>query len=521
MRTVDNILIDINNAVKGNTKSFNKNLHSLCCELIELVSNSEEYSLVSKNYIEELLPITDIYHQIYLRTILMHMIPSSDTFCEVIKLCMECLDNVYLKQFMYQQCAVFRFNTPSVSSIQSDTLLWKFHQSIVSDFKNQLSEYLLPINIDERDKKLVVVICDQYISKLHGPTKTTSDRCKILIEKYNKRVLLINTGEVLNRVGELPIYNQKIGNYIEGFENLEVVNWKGCDIPFFQCPKGMPDIDIYIYLLKALQKLKPYYVVSIGADGFFAQLVNYIVPVLTVGLCPSRITFTETACQTISRDLNNDDLQLLNNVNVKLDSVIKSTFSSSCIEKTHSMNRKEIGVLENSIILCIVGGRLGIEMDEDFMQMLVEISYLNPNVEYVVLGGFGNGISIENLPCYEQLAEKIHFCGMVKDILAYLELCDLYINPRRIGGGTSAVEALHVGVPVISTNFGDVAVNVGSDFIVSDYAEMISKVNQYIADNEYYKSQSIKAKERAEYLLDSDRHFIDTLKEFESRIQFS
>jgi predicted O-linked N-acetylglucosamine transferase (SPINDLY family) len=31
---------------------------------------------------------------------------------------------------------------------------------------------------------------------------------------------------------------------------------------------------------------------------------------------------------------------------------------------------------------------------------------------------------------------------------------DIYINPTRRGGGTSAVEALSKGIPVITVNYG-------------------------------------------------------------------
>lgn len=107
--------------------------------------------------------------------------------------------------------------------------------------------------------------------------------------------------------------------------------------------------------------------------------------------------------------------------------------------------------------------------------------------------------------------------GAVKEVLAYMELCDLYINPIRTGGGISCVEAMIKGVPVVTTGKGDVALNAGEGFVVKDYEEMKKITLRYINDIEFYMKQSEKAKERANELIDTDRVFWEVICEFMER----
>lgn len=65
---------------------------------------------------------------------------------------------------------------------------------------------------------------------------------------------------------------------------------------------------------------------------------------------------------------------------------------------------------------------------------------------------------------FPMLKGKIKNMGYCDDALSRICLSDLYVNSIRKGGATSAVEALSVGVPVLTTNYGDVAGTVGEDF---------------------------------------------------------
>ena len=118
---------------------------------------------------------------------------------------------------------------------------------------------------------------------------------------------------------------------------------------------------------------------------------------------------------------------------------------------------------------------------------------------------------INKFSCLKEHSTNVGFCA---DILSRLELCDLYVNPIRAGGGTSGVEALYKGVPVVTVAYGDVYINVGNDFCVKDYNQMQDKIRQYYEDKEYYTYMSKKAEERVAVLLDTETEFVRILNEF-------
>ena len=132
-------------------------------------------------------------------------------------------------------------------------------------------------------------------------------------------------------------------------------------------------------------------------------------------------------------------------------------------------------------------------------------------MEVVFAGIFSN---MERVQKYKNLRDRFHFVGMQSDIQAFLENCDLSVNPRRAGGGGGGgVEPMYKGVPVITQKFGDVYALVGDDFAVNDYHEMSDLIKRYYEDRAFYEEQAKKAKKQADILMDSNTAFVEILKE--------
>jgi DNA polymerase-3 subunit alpha len=53
-----------------------------------------------------------------------------------------------------------------------------------------------------------------------------------------------------------------------------------------------------------------------------------------------------------------------------------------------------------------------------------------------------------------------------------MEICDLYVNPDRLGGGFSIIEAFAKGKPGVYLNRGDVYTAGGVEFAVGSFDEM-------------------------------------------------
>lgn len=394
----------------------------------------------------------------------------------------------------------------------------KLLMQIVDEVLKEIPQDLLTeIAKEERNNNLVIVLASQFLSDRHGPTKHAVDHCVSIMRACGKQVLLINTAEACCFSKEIPIWGKKIPSYEETYLSWDRVDWKGYEIPFFQCNNDMPNTETIIMLLETIRNLKPCYVVEIGSKSLVAALVEKIVPVLTNGIIHSSIEISATKYQTIARNLAMDEIQSLKELDRDERNIIYSMFSTEIHKKEDVVTREQLGVPSGMFVVAIVGARLYREITSEYLELLVEVLKMNPRVCFLFLGNFSTYESL--MYPYEEYRSRLINFGYTTYTLGCLEQCDLYLNPYRKGGGMSAIEALAAGIPAISPAYGDAGVVLGSDFWISELKDIPSEIEKYVLNEEYYKKQSIKAYERGIYLQDSDRLFGETLSEFERRIE--
>lgn len=419
------------------------------------------------------------------------------------------------KHFLFYQIKRLMFCNKSLKTEQTILLRWKLFQQVVQMYKMQIKTELKYIPWQERNHNFVLVITEQFLSMEHGPTKTALDRCRTLIRK-EKQVLLVNSAEFGQFYNDCLFYNGISGNYMRNYTDVQEIAWKDVKVPYVQCDNGMPDPEVLDMLLEMVYQLKPEYIVMIGGNSVFANLADNIVPVLAGGLSPSVMETTMVSYQTLTRKLDEQDIRLLHQMGKTEDSIIQSVFTSGLKEQTEHITREQLGIPREAFVLAVVGARLDVEITDDFCEMLESV--LGEDIVVVFWGRYikYSEISKEKYP---KLKKYSYYLGFCSDILAHLECCDLYINPIRSGGGTSSVESLYKGVPVVTTEYGDVPTNVGEAFWVEDYKEMKNVIKRYYSDSEFYQKQSEYALQRVKRLLDTDGEFVKIISEMERREQ--
>lgn len=466
------------------------------------------------NEIKSFLNQCELERKIYIYSFLVDVMGEANIILDFVELILnESRLSPETKYFLYGQIKYKLFIGKVNSDISVNLAMYKLFQSIVQEFRSNLKQELAWIPEESRNKNRVLIIAEQILNIFHGPTKSAMARAAALM-KMGKQVLLLNTAEQMSGEGAVFSYGVRLGNYKEENSTLEYMNWKGTVIPFFQCDRNMPNIEAIECLLNMVKQLKPYYVVSIGGDGIFVSLLNEMLPVLTVGMVPSAIGTSLAKYQTLGRKLKESDREYLQKIGKSDKNVIEHKFTSDLREQQVTLSREAVGIKPDVFVLVTVGGRLEDELTDEFWEMIEQV-FDAENIELILLGQFLR--EQEVLEKHSILRKRLHVMGAVNEVLAYLELCDLYVNPIRTGGGTSCVEAMFKGLPIVTTEKGDVAVNAGNEFVVNDYEEMRNCILRYKGDAEFYKMQTKKAKKRAELLLDTDSAFKEVIKEFSAR----
>lgn len=414
------------------------------------------------------------------------------------------------KYYLADQINFDMFNNIHLRTPELEELVVELHHMAIHEGK-QLVDVPASIGAVEqnaKNKDLVIILTSQFLSMNHGPTKTALDRAYILQKYYGKKVFLINTAEMRGMAGEMPVYPVRVGSYMPHWNEVEEITYQGEKIAFFQCYMDMPNIEDTRALVQTIWKLNPAMCLNIGGGSLVAACVNEFLPTAIIATVPSGIPFPECDIICIGHAPTSVEETTLKNYGIKKENVIVGRFTSSFKPKQHTYVRKDFGLPEDAFLLVVVGLRLTEEISDEFVAMLDSV--LSEKIQCVIMGKW---LIMRNVQ--EKFRKYVHNLGLQEDALAIYSLCDLYLNPIRLGGGTSAAESMSEGVPVLTTDLGDVALEVEDAYKVKDYEEMKQRIFELEADHKQWEKWSQAAKEKAEELTDSKTEFIKIIKQIE------
>lgn len=417
------------------------------------------------------------------------------------------------KYYLADQINFDMFNNIHLRTPELEELVVELHHMAIHEGK-QLVDVPASIGAVEqnaKNKDLVIILTSQFLSMNHGPTKTALDRAYILQKYYGKKVFLINTAEMRGMAGEMPVYPVRVGSYMPHWNEVEEITYQGEKIAFFQCYMDMPNIEDTRALVQTIWKLNPAMCLNIGGGSLVAACVNEFLPTAIIATVPSGIPFPECDIICIGHAPTSVEETTLKNYGIKKENVIVGRFTSPFKPKQHTYVRKDFGLPEDAFLLVVVGLRLTEEISDEFVAMLDSV--LSEKIQCVIMGKMVN--YEERARQNEKFRKYVHNLGLQEDALAIYSLCDLYLNPIRLGGGTSAAESMSEGVPVLTTDLGDVALEVEDAYKVKDYEEMKQRIFELEADHKQWEKWSQAAKEKAEELTDSKTEFIKIIKQIE------
>ena len=412
------------------------------------------------------------------------------------------------KYFLFQQINSIIFQYPICNTEDIVRMAWGLLEDILRACKEQLNIPFKKIAASELNKGISIVLVEQYLTAEHGPTKTALDRCYVLKKRFGQDVMLVNTAELLSPANCIYFENASIGNYIPELSTQDHVSWQGETFRFYQCAQTMPDEDGILELISFVQAIKPASIVLVGGTSLIAGLLNEFVPVITVGTIQSGLAMTLADYQVIDQNMLEKSYALLERMGKSGEHIIPGKFTFSLKPQTQTITRASIGIEDDAFALAVVGGRLKEEISDEFLSMLeqcVEKTPQNKTFQVGIVGGCAD--FEEKMSRYPVLTGHVVNVGFAKDILSVVEQFDLYVNPIRRGGGTSVVEAMSKGLPVVTVDYGDVAGIVGEDFCCKDYEAMQREILTYMTDTDKYDAMSVRATELAEEYLDSEKEF--------------
>lgn len=390
------------------------------------------------------------------------------------------------RSFILYQVKVMLFQMPQLKSDKTQTLFQQLYEVVKKELCQSIS--ILQRDRKQRDEKKVIVMTSQILGERHAPTHSALERASML-KKMGYEVALISTMEE-NHISIVPFYARSIRNKIDDYDGVHLYNHFEEQFVFYQPEVPSSDSTGLQKIIACVQQLNPYFILYIGGQSFVGDILNEFCPVINVATVFSQLPGGDTAFSMVGRKVS--DEERANSVS----ELIEVPFSFELTEKKRDYTRLELGIPVDKFVLVVVGNRLASDISDEFIEYIQKLD----GIFLLCVGKFDD---------YEQKQERHSWLkensvslGWHDDVMGVLECADLYVNPRRLGGGFSVIEAFHAGIPAVSINYGDVAVAAGEEFCVETYDEMLDVIRKFQTDEVFYQEKLQLAKIRESEITD-------------------
>ena len=482
------------------------------CELIDLpIENDYKKKMLFYHFTKLLFEYTKetagTYYKLCLLSILMKLGKKAEytnNYFELVRTAEDITeDNKY---FAWNQFKAISLRNFAVYDKTTNCIVDDIYTQAYNTYMKKCKEMLSYIPFNERNKDVVIVMTTQYLNNTHAPTRTVMERCKALRE-LGKVVIIINTTEQYIMQGVIPMYRAFFGTTIEEYDDMQSISIDGEEFPFMQLSEDYPIYMKLQILSHLIKKIKPYYILSIGTGSMLADLCGHMVPVACMALAFSTLPHTKNKMKILGRKLSEEEKE---NYKDKDEDIIESRFTFELKPQKEHYPRETYNLPKDRFILVVVGIRLQSEIDDEFMKLLSRVCEAGC---YVVFAGIMDNYD-DMMKKYQTVKENSSFIGFCDDVSALMEICDLYVNPPRLGGGFSVIEAFDKGKPGVYMKVGDVYTSGGEEFAVDTYDDMYTEIIRYKEDKAYYDEMAQKGRERARLMTSS----VEAIRDIDEQI---
>ena len=341
--------------------------------------------------------------------------------------------------------------------------------------------------METRNRKRIVIVTGQLLGIMHSPTRVIFNMVYILQKYLGYEVLLFACPCNMPVLGEIW-YGQRVENSEKRFEDVPIKGIYRDEIfRGYQIDMKTGSLKEYSMMLSLIHAWNPMLVIDADTTNAIAGLIGTFT---TLASFPMSTECPISEGNILIRSGRKDDetekeyIDMLGEHQRQL--FIEEKFPVLVEESPNHYTRTELGLPEDKFLIAVVGNRLFIDVNQELAQVMRRIIEKMPNAVFVIIGK-DDGIR-------QYFEEKIFdghivYFGFSNDLIGVYQVLDLYLNPKRAGGGFSSGMALRAELPVITLPDNDVAYNCGDKFIVQDYEEMIDTVCRYANDQEFYEQQ--------------------------------
>lgn len=399
------------------------------------------------------------------------------------KICKNINVDINIRIFLYWQFVRISFlNKEILKSIN----IKEIYDSIL-DTVNQSSALKEISEIKEKNKQIAVFITNQFLSYEHSPTKILLSMIKSINDKFSEihEIYIFNSTE-MPKISPCSYYKPSVFNHINISDEyfyylMKLASIDRCEVNYFDDIDETNSLKKIDNMLEEIYTLKPNFIISIGGSNILADMCNNFTDVYTYGttrdtpIAKTKYLVKSLNTTKIKEILINDKQSIIE---------IPQGFFGLEDKYDESYIREQFEIPKDLFLISIVGNRLEEELSDKFIDICKAILTKNKNTGMVFIGEYNKECLKTKLP--KDVYNRLYTIGFKNNLISAIALSDMFLNPKRTGGGYSGLAAILCNIPVISINTGDVSELLSDEFKVSSYSEMFDLVNSIIENNDLY-----------------------------------
>lgn len=372
---------------------------------------------------------------------------------------------------MQRQLFLMRMDMTSVPDFISERVL-PFYERFLTQISRRLGLASAARPAGKPETGRVVMVTNQFLSDQHPPSRSLLAQAVRLQRELGRTVMVLNTNMMPDRYHSpfIPPFAAAVEERLSGDQTMrfgdESVRLLSATTPGITAEK----INGFF---SAVEDFDPDLVIAFGGSVIVADLLASARPLLCI---------PTTSGQTISlADIVLDyGGQTAPPGQGRLARSWRPFRRGMALRQDDgTASRSEFGAPDDAFLFVVVGNRLDAEVEPAFVALLERVLDAVPHGEVLFAG------TVDLLPgrlASSRHAARLRCLGHVERIGALLALCDVFLNPRRIGGGGSAAHALASGLPILAFDGGDVASIAGPGFVVGDSDAFVEKAIALASD---------------------------------------
>lgn len=400
-----------------------------------------------------------------------------------------------------------------VYGVGSYSLKRNLHRKNVKALYENLELELPYLPAKSRNSKRIVIITEQFLnSGQHAPTIMVKNFVYVLKKylEYEVKVYAFTSNKKIEPTIWFKTYMYNcLGNntHAEQYEDIEIeiqeVSWEEDGL------KG------YRQAIQGIHDFKPLFILNLGVDNPAADIPMYFTTVAErnmVSECP--ISEADILFRTEKRStlLEDEYQRMLRPYQEQF--FINERIPVLVNESGIHITREKLGLPEDKFLVAIVGNRLNTELNEDFYECINKILEVTTDIGFVFVGQVDDVWEEIKSAIPAQNCYNLGYCNYLYETYKVL---DMYMNPKRMGGGFSAEIAMEAGLPIVTLPDCDVSYRAGEKFVVESYDEMATYICKCAKDKGVLEEKKRDVRERVAG--DSEERLVQYVKNMISIIE--